>query len=272
MVDMSFAEYILSEKSLSEKMKIILYFKRKHECFFDNTVIFKTEMAREFLEHTKLDIDSNLVLTACLLYGCKKTAIAYDINKVKTYAKEGAEYLKTLGFDDHFCQICMQVNRYEPVQNREKEGDFLELIDNFGMLLDRDDRRAFTPVEALFILENENLAGLQNRYLDDFKEFVMEVENLNTLGIDKSKIITKWQKKINALPKYDIVHGINAQIEYRTEARKIYIEGKKIEKNKDGYRDNRQKLNAERRLKQEVALEIDKNHKFSELLEDENIS
>ena len=170
MVDMSFAEYILSEKSLSEKMKIILYFKRKHECFFDNTVIFKTEMAREFLEHTKLDIDSNLVLTACLLYGCKKTAIAYDINKVKTYAKEGAEYLKTLGFDDHFCQICMQVNRYEPVQNREKEGDFLELIDNFGMLLDRDDRRAFTPVEALFILENENLAGHDQLATLDFAE------------------------------------------------------------------------------------------------------
>ena len=39
----SFAEMLLNERRISEKMKIILYFKRKHECFFDNTVIFKTE-------------------------------------------------------------------------------------------------------------------------------------------------------------------------------------------------------------------------------------
>ena len=77
MDDMSFANYILSEKRLSEKIRIICYFKRKHDCFFDNTVIFKTEICRMFLEHSKPDVDNNLVLTACLLYACKKSVISF---------------------------------------------------------------------------------------------------------------------------------------------------------------------------------------------------
>lgn len=274
MNDMSFASYILNEKSVTEKMKIILYFKRKHECFFDNTVIFKTGILDLFLEHSKPDIDRNLVITACLLYACKKSVIAFDLAKVKTYAEEGASYLATLGFDEKFCCICSQINRYKETEGiREKEADILEIIDNFGMLLDRDDRRAFTTAEALFVLEHENLNGKKNVYLEDFKEFVMEIENLETLGIDRSKIITKWQRNINALPKYDIARGINLFMKYRTEAKKIYIEGKKIERNKNGIRENKQKLNAERRLNQELAMQIDENHKFSELLDKEdNIS
>lgn len=276
MNDMSFASYILSEKSLAEKMKILMYFKRNHEMFFDNTVIFKTEICRMFLEHGKIEgIDHNLVLTACLVYGCKKTAIAFDKSKVKTYAEEGAKYLASLGFDEKFCKICLEVNRYKEEGIREKESDILELVDNFGMLLDRDDRRAFTPVEALFILEHENLQGKANQYLEDFKECMMELENLETLGLDRSKIITKWQAKINKLAKYDIVHGINLAIEYRTEEKKIYIEGKKLERNKDGIRDNKQKINMERRLQEELAKQVDQTHKFSDLLEgssDENIS
>ena len=232
MENMSFADYILSEKSLIEKMKIMMYFKRKNDCFFDNTVILKTEIARMFIEHTKPDVDENLVLTACLLYGCKKTAIAFDINKVKTYASEGAKYLSTLGFDEKFCRICEQVNRFNKYKKREKEGDFLELIDNFGMLLDRDDRRAFSTVEAIFILEHENLVGKNNIFLSEFKEFVMEMENVESLGLDKTKLITNWQKNINKLYKYDVPSGINAAITNKTEALKAYIERKKIERNK----------------------------------------
>lgn len=267
----SFADYILSEKNLSEKMKILLYFKRNHEIFFDNTVIFKTEICRLFLEHCKPDVDYNLVLTACLLYGCKKTAIAFDLEKVKTYAEEGAKYLQTLGFDERFCKICLEVNRYKKTDAREKEGDILELIDNFGMLLDRDDRRAFTPVEAIFILENENLKGKKNVYLEEFKEFVMEMENVESLKIDKNHIITRWQSKINSIPKYDIAHGVNMAIENRHDAKRIYIEGKKIERDKDGMRSNKQQINAERQIKEELARQIDEEHKFSELLEDESI-
>ena len=272
MDDMSFANYILSEKRLSEKIRIICYFKRKHDCFFDNTVIFKTEICRMFLEYAKLNLDTNLILTACLLYACKKTVLAYNLNKVRTYAEEGAKYLSTLGFDDRFCRICLGVNRYKHQEKREKESDILELIDNFGMLLDRDDRRAFTPEEALFILENENLLDKENQYLQIFKEFVVMAENSEMLSIDTTKIITKWQKKINVLPKYDYIHGMIAQIEYRTEARRIYIESKKIEKDKDGYKTNKNKINAERRMKQELARQLEDGHKFSELLDNENIS
>lgn len=264
----SFAEYILAEKSLTEKMKIIFYFKRKNEIFFDNTVIFKAEMARMFLEHQKLEgIDINLVVTACLLYACKKTVISFDIDKVKTYAKEGAEYLATLGFDEQFCKICREVNRYCPSSVREKEGDILEIVDNLGMLLDREDRRAFSPVEALFMLENENLKGKDNRYIEDFKEFVMEMENVESLGLDKNKLITNWQIRINDLPKYDIANGINAAIENRNEARKLFIEGKKIERNKDGMRTFKQQINAERRMKEEIAKQLEKEHRFSDLLD-----
>lgn len=272
MNDMSFANYILSEKSLRQKMEILLYFKRKHEFFFDNTVIFKAEIARMFLEHSKLpEIDVNRVLTECLVYGCKKTSIAFDMAKVKTYAKEGSEYLQTLGFDKEFCKSCLEVNRYYEVGTRGKEGDLLELIDNFGMLLDRDDRRAFTPVEALFILENDNLRGKENSYLDLFKEFVMEVENLESLGLDKNKVITSWQSSINRIPKYDIAKGIRLASENRTKSRKMYIEAKKIQKDKNGIRSNRQQLNAQKRLEQELAQQIDQNHKFADLLDDQGV-
>lgn len=272
MIDMSFANYILSEKRMSEKMKILCYFKKNHEIFFDNTVIFKAEICRMFLEYAKLEVDSNLVITACLLYGCKKTALAFDLSKVQTYAEEGAKYLSTLGFNNRFCKICLGVNRYKEQSKRENESDILELIDNFGMLLDRDDRRAFSPAEALFILENENLKDKQNKYLKIFKGFILEAENSETLGIDTTKIITKWQKKINSISKYDYIHGIQEQIEYRTEARKIYVESKKIERNKNGYKINKQKINAEKRMNQEIARQIENEHKFSELLNDKNIS
>ena len=96
--------------------------------------------------------------------------------------------------------------------------------------------------------------------------FVMEYENLETLGLDKSKIITRWQTKINMLPKYNLVQGINAAIDYRTTAKKLYIEGKKLEVNKNGIRDNKQEINADRRIKHEIAKQIDEEHKFSDLL------
>ena len=38
----------------------------------------------------------------------------------------GASYLKTLGFSDRFCKICSEVNRYNEIEEREKESDILE--------------------------------------------------------------------------------------------------------------------------------------------------
>lgn len=51
---------------------------------------------------SKLDVDKNLVLTACLLCNCKKVENAQNIESVHTYAKRGAEYLATLGFEKTF--------------------------------------------------------------------------------------------------------------------------------------------------------------------------
>lgn len=269
MEEVSFAEYILNEKSLAKKMNILYFLHKKQDAFFDNTVIFKAEVCRMFLANSKIDVDTNLVLTACLLYAVKKTSISFDLKKIKTYAKEGAEYLKTLGFDDRFCKICLEVNRYNESKEREKESDILELIDNLGMLLDRDDRMAFTPEEAVFILENKNLKNVQNRYLEDFKEFVMEMENVASLGLDKNRLITNWKKKINALPKYKIEEGIKLAIENRKQAMQMYIEGKKIERDKDGIRTNRRQIDYDRKMKQELTNQIERKNKFSDLLDEE---
>ena len=175
----TFADYILSEQDHIRKMEIVYYLKRKTNIFYDNSVIFKTELARMFIEDMNIDIDKNLVLTALLLCACKKPTNPQDLMKIKSYAKEGAEYLQTLGFDKRFCKICEEVNRYSGSEPREKESDILELVDNFGgMLLNRPERRGFPVDEALVLLEYRNMKGKNNIYMDKFKEFVCVTEEL----------------------------------------------------------------------------------------------
>lgn len=232
----NFADYILGEKSFSRKLEIVYYAHKIQGIFIDTSVIFKAELCRMFLEHSKPSVDTNLLLTASLLYACKKTAVSFDLSKVQTYARDGSLYLASLGFPKRFCKICLEVNRYNDSVDREPESDILEIVDNFGMLLDRDDRMAFTPEEATYMIENKNLRDKENRYLEDFKEFVSEMENITTLGLDKNRIISSWQKAINAIPKYDIATGINCALKHRNEARRMYIAGRKIEKDKDGIR------------------------------------
>ena len=101
------------------------------------------------------------------------------IGKLETYAKEGAEYLSTLGFSKKFCHTCEGLNRYIPAEPREKESDILEVIDQFsGLILRRPEREAFTPKEALIILKERNLKHVENRYLEDFCLFVEAMENV----------------------------------------------------------------------------------------------
>jgi len=167
------ADYILNETDYSKKMEKVYYLQKKEKIFFDNSVILKTELARLFIETMKLDVDENLVVTACLLYACKKNIVSYDMEKIKRYALEGAEYLETLGFSQKFCKICTGVNRYINTEDREKESDILELVDNFGgLVLDRPERKGYPIDEAMNLLENRNLKGLKNRYLKEFKEFI----------------------------------------------------------------------------------------------------
>ena len=169
----TFADYILGEKNYAKKMEIAYYLQKKENIFFDNSVILKAELARMFIETMNIDVDENLVVTACLLYACKKNIMSYDIEKIKKYAIDGAEYLETLGFSKKFCKICTEVNRYLKNDDREKESDILELVDIFGgLVLDRPERKGYTIDEAMNLLEHRNLKDVNNRYLSKFKEFI----------------------------------------------------------------------------------------------------
>lgn len=196
----TFADYILDErKDMEEKMTIMCYLENKlkndpqKRIFFDKSVILKTALTKLFIDEMNLNVDENLIITASLLCNCKKGSEPQKIGKVKTYAKEGAEYLATLGFDKKFCKICEELNRYSGSNPREKESDILEIMDNFGgLLLDRPERRGYAPMDALIQIEHANLKDVFNRYLGTFREFVERMEDINIL-------IKESNMKVNAL-------------------------------------------------------------------------
>ena len=68
----TFAEYILSENDFIKKIDIMTYLKKKQNIFFNTSVIMKAELAREFMDTMKIDVDKSLVLTACLMCDCLK--------------------------------------------------------------------------------------------------------------------------------------------------------------------------------------------------------
>ena len=176
----TFADYILNETDYVKKLEIVYYLQKRTDIFFDNSVILKTEIARIFMEESNLEgIDKNWVITACLLCGCKKVKDPADLSRVKIYAKEGADYLRTLGFPERFCKICEELNRYTGSMPREPESDILELVDNLGgLLLDRPERRGFPIDEAITLLEYRNLRNVNNRYLQEFKQFIAREEGI----------------------------------------------------------------------------------------------
>ncbi len=175
----TFADYILSEKDWIRKMEIVYYLQKRTGIFYDNSVVFKTLLTKLFIDRVELDIDKNEVITASLLWSCKKELTSKDFSKIQSYAKEGAEFLSKLGFSDRFCRICEGANRYSGLLPREKESDILELTDQFGgMLLDRPERIAFKPDEALVLLEYRNLKDKNNRYLEIFKNFINNMEEI----------------------------------------------------------------------------------------------
>ena len=175
----NFSEYLLNETNYLKKIEIAYYLHKKTNIFFDRTVICKTELARKFIEEMKIDVDENLVITACLLYACKKVTVATNFEQIKFYAKEGAEYLSQLGFDERFCRICEGANRYSGITPREPESDILELVDNLGgLLINRSDRVSYGMQQALELLVNKNLRDVENRYLEKFKEFIFLEEGV----------------------------------------------------------------------------------------------
>lgn len=175
----SFAEYILNETNYLRKIEIAYYLHKKTNTFFDKSVICKTELARRFIETMNIDVDENLIITACLLYASKKRIVETDSEKTKAYAKDGAEYLSNIGFGDRFCRICEGVNRYSGLTPREPESDILELIDNVGeLLLNKEDRVACDITQAMNQLINKNLKNVENRYIHLFKEFIYKEEGV----------------------------------------------------------------------------------------------
>ncbi len=190
-----FAKYILNEDDFISKIEILYFLAPKLGINFDKSIVFKTEIARMFLEYSKLNVDENLVLTACLLCNCKKVDDAQKIGQLKTYAKEGAEYLVKLGFDERFCRICEGVNRYSGLSPREKESDIIELADQFGgLLMDRPERIGFSPDEALVLIEHRNLKNEYNRYLETFREFVNTLDKVEILGVVNTTVFARLQK------------------------------------------------------------------------------
>ncbi len=174
-----FATYILNEKDPIQKMEIVRLLAKRTGIFFDKSIILRAEIGRMFLNYANLDVDKNEVLTELLLCNCKKVDNPQKIGKLETYAKEGADYLSTLGFSKKFCHICEGLNRYIPAEPREKESDILEVIDQFaGLILRRAEREAFTPQEALIILKERNLKNVDNKYVEDFSLFINEMENV----------------------------------------------------------------------------------------------
>ena len=194
----NFADYILNEKELASKMEILYYLSKKQKIFFDKSVIFKTEITRLFLNYSKIEVDKNLVLTASLLCNCKKIDNAQDIERIHSYAKEGAEYLRGLGFGKKFCKMCEEINRYSNSNPREKESDILELVDQFGgMLLDRPERIGFKPDEALVLLEHRNLKDQYNRYMNTFIEFVEFLEKITIKDLTSMTALRRFVKIYN---------------------------------------------------------------------------
>ena len=50
----NFAEYMLSAETLVEKMEIAYYLSKNQNLLFDKTVVFKTELARLFLNYMEM--------------------------------------------------------------------------------------------------------------------------------------------------------------------------------------------------------------------------
>ena len=235
----TFAEYILDERNLGAKMEIVYYLSKKTKIYFDKSVIFKTELLRLFLNYSKIEVDENLILTASLLCNCKKINNAQDLEKIHSYAKEGANYLRGLGFGKRFCKICEEINRYSGSNPRERESDILELVDQFGgMLLDRPERIGFKPDEALVLLEHRNLKDEYNRYMETFIEFVKFMEQIQVSELVNMtalrrlvKIYNETREIINFIK--EIVYNYAPKVDKLIERQKEKISKEMFDKVKD---------------------------------------
>lgn len=177
------AEKVLAEKELIKKVEIVRKYQHSTiEVFFDTTAVLKAEIARLFIEQMNLDfVDTNQIMTACLVYAFKRTNSPMEKERIKREKEKDKQFLQTLGFDESFCKICGEYNRYhEPEQyQREKEGDILELVDKFvGLIMHREDRLAVPVEDALELLNQKILDKVDNQYKNQFTTFVQKLEKI----------------------------------------------------------------------------------------------
>lgn len=213
--------YILAEKNLFRKIELVYYLKNKKDLFFDNSVLLKLELANMFINSMCLDVDKNTVLTACLVYSLNKVDTAYEKERIKLKKRDDYNFLKSIGFTEKFCNICMEYNRVNQPEmyERTKEGDVLELVENFGgLLLHRENRLAFNVSDAIDLLENKILAKRKNRFLEDFKFFISVMESTSKEGV-----ITRLQKKINKLKRNDVSAGMRAVYDNKDVIKNIFL-------------------------------------------------
>ena len=69
-------------------MEIMYYLNKRGNVYFDNSVVFKTELLKLFLDNTpELNFDNNMLITACLLCNCKKVDNFTDIKRLELMQK-----------------------------------------------------------------------------------------------------------------------------------------------------------------------------------------
>ena len=64
------------------------------------------------------------------------------------------------------------------------------------MLIDRPERIAFNPDEAMVLLEHRNLKSEYNKYLEIFREFVETMEKIEIQGAVNTTAFARLQKLI----------------------------------------------------------------------------
>lgn len=213
-----FAQSLFEEKELLKKVEIVCrYQKSTIDVFFDTTSVLKAELARLFIDQTNIEnVDRDKVITACLTYAFKRTNSPMEIERIKKGKEEDKKFLQSLGFDEHFCKICSEYNRYNEKEDyeRECEGDIIELMDKFvGLIMHREDRLAFPINEALDILECKILDGIENRYKNKFINFIKSLEDIDVTR--DVGVVTYFANTINSRQRHDIASIVETIIKIR---------------------------------------------------------
>lgn len=213
-----FASSILAEKELIKKVEIICrYQKSTIDVFFDTTSALKAELARLFIDQMNIEgVNKDNVVTACLVYAFRRTNSPMEIERIKREKEDDKAFLKSLGFDENFCKICSEYNRYNETENYERtnEGDILELIDKFvGLIMHREDRPAFPVNEALDILNTKILDGIDNKYKNKFNKFINNLEEIEVARF--VGVVTYFANSVNKNQRHDIASVIETIIKIR---------------------------------------------------------